>query len=240
MRGIPPFWVGLKGNDALDRELPIRRGGWDDQSARRMVKSNSPFELDTPESSPPRSTVRVLNALRRITRAFRISATATQSTVGISAAQLYVLRRLRNRRSASITELANETLTDRTSVGAVVERLVEQDLARRSQAPDDRRRARVQITRKGSRLAAGAAAPTPLDLVVSALAGMSERETDALAISLEGLVAAMQIESTPAEMLYQELDQSQPTVRRRSGETAPQPVEKSSSRDGFRRRGMGR
>ena len=148
----------------------------------------------------------VLNAIRRITRALRLSAMATQASVGISAAQLTVLRALAERESASITDLANLTLTDRSSVAAVVDRLVEHGMASRSPSPDDRRRARVQITKRGTRLAAETAAPPPADLLVGGLGRLSDHQLTDLARSLTSFVTAMGLEATPAEMLFEEED----------------------------------
>jgi DNA-binding MarR family transcriptional regulator len=145
----------------------------------------------------------VLDAIRRITRALRVSAMATQSSVGISAAQLYVLRTLAERESASITDLAALTMTDRSSVAAVVERLVDQGLAHRSPSPDDRRRARVEITESGARLA-GQAAPPPTDLLVTGLHGMTDAQVAELSRALGAFVTALGLDQTPAEMLFEE------------------------------------
>ena len=163
-------------------------------------------KLSVDGSSARRASERaVLDAIRRITRALRVSAMATQSSVGISAAQLYVLRTLAERESASITDLAALTLTDRSSVAAVVERLVDQGLAHRSPSPDDRRRARVEITEAGTRLA-GQAAPPPTDLLVSGLAGMSDTQVGDLSRALTSFVAALGLEATPAGMLFEDAE----------------------------------
>ncbi|MSR22976.1 MAG: MarR family transcriptional regulator [Gemmatimonadetes bacterium] len=79
--------------------------------------------------------VTIVNAIRRILRSLRLSAVATHATVGISAAQLYVLRQLaENGDSSTITALAERTLTDRSSVAVVVHRLVTRGLAQRSRS----------------------------------------------------------------------------------------------------------
>jgi DNA-binding MarR family transcriptional regulator len=172
-------------------------------------------------SIPPEGSARqgaeraVLNAIRRIIRSLRLAATTTQSSLGISAAQLYVLRHLAQHDVASIAELASETLTDRSSVAAVVERLVERGLARRTQALDDRRRARVEITTAGAHLA-GQASPPPTDLILTALDRLTDAQLGALADSMTTLVRAMGLESTPAEMLFEERERA--GRRRRSND----------------------
>ena len=148
-------------------------------------------------------TAAAVDALRRILRAMRMAATETQSALGISAAQLFVLARLAGADALSINQLAARTLTDRSSVAAVVDRLAERGLAERSPSPRDRRRAEVRITAAGRELLA--AAPTaPAALLVSGLARLSDPELRALAASLGRLVGAMHLEKTPAGMFFEE------------------------------------
>ncbi|HEY0985617.1 MAG TPA: helix-turn-helix domain-containing protein, partial [Kofleriaceae bacterium] len=58
----------------------------------------------------------VVNGLRRITQALRLSSSVVQDTLGITGAQLFVLQQLADRPSASLRELAERTLTDQSSV----------------------------------------------------------------------------------------------------------------------------
>ena len=66
----------------------------------------------------------VVNGLRRITQALRLSSSVVQDTLGITGAQLFVLQQLADRPGASLRELAERTLTDQSSVSVVVSRLV--------------------------------------------------------------------------------------------------------------------
>jgi DNA-binding MarR family transcriptional regulator len=160
----------------------------------------------TPPIDSPRyrAEMEIANAVRRILRELRLSAMATQSSLGVSSAQLFVLKHLAELgTSASITELAAETLTDRSSVAAVVDRLVERGLVMRSQSVTDRRRASIQLTETGAKMAAGAS-PSPMDLLLAALARLQDGELRALADSLTRLVSAMGLEATPAEMLFED------------------------------------
>ena len=148
-------------------------------------------------------TAAAVDALRRILRAMRTAATETQAALGISAAQLFVLSQLTGADALSINELAARTLTDRSSVAAVVDRLVGRGLAERSASPRDRRRAEVRITPAGRELLA--AAPTaPTALLVSGLERLADDELRDLAASLGRLVAAMRLETTPAAMFFEE------------------------------------
>lgn len=148
-------------------------------------------------------TAAAVDALRRILRVMRTAATETQATLGISAAQLFVLSHLTDADGLSINELAERTLTDRSSVAAVVDRLVGRGLAERSPSPRDRRRAEVRITGAGRGLLVQA--PTaPTALLVAGLARLSDPEVHTLAAALDRLVGAMHLEATPAAMFFEE------------------------------------
>jgi len=152
-----------------------------------------------------------LNAFRRIIRALRVSAQRAQSDAGISAAQLYVLAQLADGSAMSINELGDRTFTDRSSVGAVVARLVERGLVERAQAMEDRRRAEVRITEAG--VAALRQAPDPpTRSLVKGLEALEEEDLEQLAGNLKGLVEAMGLAGAPAEMLFD--DESRGARRR--------------------------
>lgn len=144
----------------------------------------------------------VVNAVRRILRALRVAAGATQAA-GISAAQLYVLRQLTDDSALSINELAARTLTDRSSVASVVERLEARGLVDRSKSAQDRRRAEVRITKAGREMLAHAP-PPPTELLVGALARLSDMELRNLAHSLTELVHAMNLDHAAAPMMFEE------------------------------------
>src|SRR4051812_30099256 len=78
-----------------------------------------------------------VDAIRRILRALRLAARQTQMVAGLSAAQLFVLRALEDGEQASLSELATRTMTDRSSVASVVDRLLEAGLVVRGTAKAD-------------------------------------------------------------------------------------------------------
>src|SRR5258706_15363715 len=83
---------------------------------------------------------------RAIMDALRQSARLTETSLGISAAQLFVLHQLADEAGLSINALAERTLTDQSSVSLVVGRLAERGLVARRSAPEDRRRTTVART----------------------------------------------------------------------------------------------
>ena len=91
----------------------------------------------------------VLDAIRLIVRALRVSSAATERRLGVSVAQLFVLQKLEERDGLSVNELARATLTHQSSVSVVVSKLVARRLVRRSVASGDRRMASLALTPKG-------------------------------------------------------------------------------------------
>jgi DNA-binding MarR family transcriptional regulator len=144
-----------------------------------------------------------LDALRRIVRALRVSAAAAEAETGLSAAQLFVLQQVAATPGMSLTEIAARTLTDRTSVAAVVDRLLAQGHVERRLGTADRRRAEILPTRSGTRILARAPHP-PTRLLLDAIATMSDRSRQHLARGLVQLVAAMGLADADAPMLFEE------------------------------------
>ncbi len=142
-----------------------------------------------------------LDALRRIVRALRLSAASVEARTGLSAGQLFTLQLVAAEPGRSLTELAERTVTDRTSVAGMVERLVGRGLVEPRPGRVDRRRIEVFPTRRGRAVLARAPRP-PTRRVLDALDALAEDRLRQLAGSLEALVAAMRIGGEPATMLF--------------------------------------
>lgn len=153
-----------------------------------------------------------VDAMRRILRELRVAAGKTQMRAGISAAQLYVLEALSDGEEASLSDIASRTLTDRSSVAAVVERLVESDLVSRQTATADRRRAAITITRSGRAVLRRAPRP-PTALLIAGLEALPDRDLEPLAEGLSALVEAMGLGDGPAGMLFED---TRPASRKRA------------------------
>jgi DNA-binding MarR family transcriptional regulator len=91
----------------------------------------------------------ILESVRRLVRLLRLYDRAAQTEVGLSGAQLFVLAELGKTPDLSLTELAERTHTDQSSVSVVVARLVEAGLVSRERADDDARRLVLTLTRSG-------------------------------------------------------------------------------------------
>src|SRR4029434_8035905 len=94
----------------------------------------------------------ILDALRSIVRELRLASREAELRVGVHGAQLHALRQLADSPTTSLTELADRTHTDISSVSVVVSRLVEQGLVARKSADDDRRRLSLGLTTRGRAL----------------------------------------------------------------------------------------
>ena len=144
-----------------------------------------------------------LNAIRRILRALRLAARQTQVKSGLSAAQLFVLRSLQDGQAASLVELAERTMTDRTSVSAVVDRLLASKLVSRQTSTEDRRRAAIAITKIGRARLKRAPLP-PTALLMAGLDRLPPAQLRALALGLRALSEEMGLTDDPAGMLFED------------------------------------
>jgi DNA-binding MarR family transcriptional regulator len=129
----------------------------------------------------------ILDALRSIVRELRLASREAEQRVGVHGAQLHALRQLADGPSTSLTELAERTHTDISSVSVVVSRLVEQGLVARKSADDDRRRLSLGLTARG-RAVLRKAPEAGMSKLLQAASQLSDREIHAVASGLSKLV----------------------------------------------------
>jgi len=157
-----------------------------------------------------------LEAVRRLVRALRLAANRARDIVGVSSAELFVLRALEEGGpAASLNELAARTYTDQSSASPIVERLRRRRLIRRRRSTVDARRVTIELTDTGRALLARAPAP-PQEGLVMALTRLPAADRDALARGLTQLVAEMGLAHLRAAMLFEE-------PQRRNGRRASAP-----------------
>ncbi len=147
------------------------------------------------------ATVTALDGLRRIVRALRLAAGSAEQATGLTAAQLFVLQAVRAEPGCSLTAVAARTLTDRTSVRGVVERLVERGLVERRPSAVDRRSVALVATPAAEALLVRAPHP-PTRRLLDGLDALGDRELRALARGVHALVRRMGIDGEPATMLF--------------------------------------
>jgi DNA-binding MarR family transcriptional regulator len=160
----------------------------------------------------------VVNALRRITQALRLSSSVVQDTLGITGAQLFVLQQLAECPGASLRELAGRTLTDQSSVSVVVSRLVDAGHVARRTSEADGRRTELTLTDTG-RAMIERAPDLAQTRLVAALRAMPPAQLRAAASVLERVARAIHPASGPAEMFFEP-----PAGRRRGAARGRKPA----------------
>lgn len=154
--------------------------------------------------------VGALDELRRLVQFVRLSSHAAEKDVGISGAQLFVLRELAAAPGLSIRQLTERTLTDQSSVSVVVSRLVAAGLISRRKDPDDARRTLLRPTARGRALLDRAPEPYQARLI-TALQGLSRTRLRQLRTTLALLTRSLDADVGAAPLFFEE-----PPTRKKS------------------------
>jgi DNA-binding MarR family transcriptional regulator len=167
------------------------------------------------------ATREALDAIRRIVRVLRESSRATERSVGLSTAQLFVLQRLGGTANLSVNELAARTFTHQSSVSVVVSKLVARGLVVRRISPEDGRRVEVGLTSAGRTLLKRSPGGAAQDRLIAGIQSLGAVARRALAGSLKELVDAMALSDEQPAMFFESVprpasDRSRAPVRRRS------------------------
>lgn len=146
--------------------------------------------------------VRVMDALRRSVQALRSADRTAKRELGVSAAQLFVLRRIADAPGVSLAELAERTHTAQSSVSEIVSRLVAAGFVEKSQAVQDRRRIVLQLTDQGRSITGKSAFP-PQERLVAGLHNLTPEQRGDLADLLEAWLRAARLDDVPASMFFE-------------------------------------
>lgn len=165
------------------------------------VEGKAPQRRATSRAKESPSSI-AMDALRRIVRALRQADVKSRGRGGIPSAQLFVLRQLRHKHSASISDICRATLTSQSSVSEVVARLEAKALLRRSRASDDSRRAELALTEAGRKLLEQSPPPFQ-EKLASALRRLSREEQQALARGMTAWLREAGIGDAPATMFFE-------------------------------------
>jgi DNA-binding MarR family transcriptional regulator len=144
----------------------------------------------------------ILDSLRRITQAIRLSSSVVQDTLGITGAQLFVLQALAEAPGASLRAIADRTLTDQSSVSVVVSRLVEGGQVTRRISAADARRTELSLTAAGRALLRRAPRLAQTRLV-AALRAVPVSELRVTARVLVGVAGTLGPANEPAPMFFE-------------------------------------
>lgn len=158
--------------------------------------------MDIRAGVPAGATTLVLDELRRIVRALRESSRAAEKKLGVSGAQLFVLKALSDAGASSLNDVAARTRTHQSTVSVVVTGLVTRGLVRRRPSPEDRRRVDLSLSPRGKALLARAPLAAQ-ERLVTALEALPARTRTSLAKALRQVTAAMGLGEEAAPMFFE-------------------------------------
>ncbi|MFV3410337.1 MarR family winged helix-turn-helix transcriptional regulator [Bdellovibrio bacteriovorus] len=142
----------------------------------------------------------VMDYIRHIFKALRVSSSQFEKDLGLSAAQIFVMKKLKEEPGLSINDLALRTTTHQSSVSVVVKKLEEQGLVSRMISKEDSRKVVVSLTPSG--LEKLSEIPrTVQEHMIDTLQNMPPEKTASLAeLMREFVIEAGIVESVPAPM----------------------------------------
>lgn len=147
-------------------------------------------------------TARVMDALRRSVRALRSANLNARRELGVSAAQLFVLREIAAAPGLSLAELAERTRTAQSSVSEVVSRLVKDGFVEKAHAEDDRRRVVLELTEQGAAVTRSAGRPVQ-ERLIAGLGNLSPADRRRFAELFEAWLNAAGLDVLPATMFFE-------------------------------------
>lgn len=147
----------------------------------------------------------VMTSIRRIVQALRNSSRKSESELGFSSAQLFVLQKLTEiEKPVSMSDIASMTLTHISSVSVVVSRLVENGLVLKQPSAQDGRRTEVLISDKGRNFLQNQPR-TAQEELIAAVERLPDGERKLLSNLLEKLIEEAGFSSTESPMFFEEV-----------------------------------
>ena len=145
----------------------------------------------------------MMDDFRRIVQVLRSSHRAA-TKANLTGAQLFVLNTLRSaNRPLSISEVAERTRTDPSTVSVVVDRLVRKGLVHRTRASEDARRNELTLTARGLRLEKKVPPTVAQHALARALDKLDRNEAETLRRLLHRICVEMGCAGTEPTMLFE-------------------------------------
>jgi len=145
----------------------------------------------------------ILDDLRRIVRELREASRSAERTLGVTAAQLFVLKMLAEAPTLSLSGLARRTSTHQSTVSVVVKRLVSARLVTRVTSATDARRVELAVTARGRALLKKAPLAAQERLIES-IEQLPNTQRKALANGLRQVVTGMLLDQERPVMFFEE------------------------------------
>jgi DNA-binding MarR family transcriptional regulator len=143
-----------------------------------------------------------MNSLRRIVRSLRSAGAESETAVGVTPAQLFVMRVIAKEETLTVGELAARTATAQSSVSEVIARLLARGLVVRRQSAVDRRRAEISLSERGQALLARAP-QTVQETLLAAFAQLSAERQQEIASGLQAWVDEAGLGRLAATMFFE-------------------------------------
>lgn len=140
-----------------------------------------------------------MDYIRHIFKALRVSSSQFEKDLGLSAAQIFVMKKLKEEPGLSINDLALRTTTHQSSVSVVVKKLEEQGLVSRTISKEDSRKVVVSLTPSGLEKL-GEIPRTVQEQMIDTLQNMPPEKTASLAVLMREFVTEAGIVETSAPM----------------------------------------
>lgn len=146
----------------------------------------------------------ILDSCRRLVSIVHSASKATEKSLGLSAAQLFVLQKLRDGKSRSVNELAALTHTHQSSVSVVIKKLILKDMIRTVPSTDDGRRHLLVLAAKGRKVLERSSGEGVQDQIMHAISRLAENDGKELERLLNRLIEEMQGSSRPASLFLED------------------------------------
>jgi DNA-binding MarR family transcriptional regulator len=137
----------------------------------------------------------ILNDLRRLVQAIRIASLDSEKQIGLSAAQLLILQRLREEDFLSVNELAARTMTHQSSVSVILQKLEKKRFVKRNTSETDGRKYQFSLTKKGASIMKNAPPPVH-DTLINALEKLDSKTRSKFADGFSAFLKMAEISST--------------------------------------------
>jgi len=149
----------------------------------------------------------VLKSLRQLVHGLRATSHAVEDDLGLTGAQLFVLRELAVEPDVSIRRLSERTMTDPSSVSVVVARLTERGLVNRSRDPEDGRRSVLSVSKRGQAVLERSPEPYQAKLF-AALQALPRQRLRQLHLGLSALLDGSKQSRSTAPLFFEDLPPS--------------------------------
>lgn len=160
--------------------------------------------MNQPDPTAEDPAAQAITSIRRLVHELRKDHRRTERKVGLSIAQLFVLRVIAGKPGACLGDLAAATCTDLSSVSVVCTRLVERGLVVRGTSADDARRAHLCVTARGRALASQAGPAHASARLLAALRELPAARIREFASTLEDVLGSMGAADAPARLFFED------------------------------------